>query len=180
MSLRGEEFLARYGEFVDLAKLEGLNSRAERAVREKGNGASHQTGSQPDHLTARVARDVGDLDARLGPRPAVGAPTDEPELRKKAETEPGAPRNKSESDPSVGYVGYPPRRFSWEKPRPLPTGLTAVAAFDLRFLPGSIALWVADIADRMQCPLDFVAVPRPGRPRLCAGPEDWYAPEAQD
>lgn len=50
----------------------------------KGNGASHQTGSQPDHLTARVARDVGDLDARIGPRPDVGTPTDEPELRKNA------------------------------------------------------------------------------------------------
>jgi hypothetical protein len=34
-----------------------------------------------------------------------------------------------------------------------------VAAFDLDFLPSSIGPWVADIAERMQCPLDFVAIP---------------------
>ena len=34
-----------------------------------------------------------------------------------------------------------------------------VAPFDLAFLPESITPWVADIAERMQCPLDFVAIP---------------------
>ena len=64
----------------------------------------------------------------------------------------------SEIDPFVGFVGDPPRRI-WATPRPLPTGLLPVASFDLDFLPWSIASWVADIADRMQCPLDFVAIP---------------------
>src|ERR1700722_8537303 len=48
---------------------------------------------------------------------------------------------------------------SWPEPKPLPTGLLPVAPFDLDFLPLSIGPWVADIADRMQCPLDFVGVP---------------------
>ncbi len=47
----------------------------------------------------------------------------------------------------------------WSEPKALPSGLLPVAPFDLSFLPESIAPWVADIADRMQCPLDFVAIP---------------------
>ena len=50
-------------------------------------------------------------------------------------------------------------RIPWPEPKPLPTGLLPVAPFDLDFLPSSIGAWVADIADRMQCPLDFVGVP---------------------
>jgi len=49
--------------------------------------------------------------------------------------------------------------MSWNTPKPLPSGLLPVPAFDLAFLPRSIAPWVADIAERMQCPLEFVAVP---------------------
>jgi hypothetical protein len=48
--------------------------------------------------------------------------------------------------------------FKWGAPQPLPTGLKPVAAFDYEFLPQSIAPWVRDISDRMQCPPDFVAV----------------------
>ena len=47
----------------------------------------------------------------------------------------------------------------WNAPKPLPSRLLPVPTFDLDFLPGSIAPWVGDIADRMQCPLEFVAVP---------------------
>ena len=48
---------------------------------------------------------------------------------------------------------------AWPEPKPVPSGLTPVAAFDMAFLPKTIAPWIADIADRMQCPPDFVAVP---------------------
>ncbi|NDB70766.1 MAG: hypothetical protein EB015_22710, partial [Methylocystaceae bacterium] len=48
---------------------------------------------------------------------------------------------------------------SWPKVKPLPSGLLPVAAFDLRFLPENLAPWVVDVADRMQCPMDFVGVP---------------------
>jgi putative DNA primase/helicase len=47
----------------------------------------------------------------------------------------------------------------WPAPKPLPDGLLPVAAFDLDFLPVSIGAWAADISDRMQCPIDFVAIP---------------------
>ena len=47
----------------------------------------------------------------------------------------------------------------WPVPKLLPNGLAPVAPFDVAFLPESVAPWVADIAERMQCPVDFVAVP---------------------
>ncbi len=46
----------------------------------------------------------------------------------------------------------------WPAPDPVPTALLAVPAFDPALLPSSFARWVADIADRAQCPLDFVAI----------------------
>ena len=57
-----------------------------------------------------------------------------------------------------GATGSPFPRTSWPEPKPLPNGLLPVAPFDLDFLPSSIGPWVADIADRMQCPVDFVGV----------------------
>lgn len=47
----------------------------------------------------------------------------------------------------------------WPTPKPLPSGLRAVPAFDFAYLPKSITPWVSDIAERMQCPPEFVAVP---------------------
>ena len=47
----------------------------------------------------------------------------------------------------------------WPEPKSIPDGLAPVAPFETAFLPESIAPWVADIADRMQCPTDFVGVP---------------------
>jgi putative DNA primase/helicase len=47
----------------------------------------------------------------------------------------------------------------WPEPKPIPDGLAPVAPFEIAFLPDSIAPWIVDIAERMQCPLDFVAVP---------------------
>jgi hypothetical protein len=49
--------------------------------------------------------------------------------------------------------------LNWPEPKPLPSGLMPVQAFDLELLPKAIAPWVADIAERMQCPLDFVGIP---------------------
>ena len=47
----------------------------------------------------------------------------------------------------------------WPAPKPLPDGLLPVSPFDADFLPAAVSPWAADIADRMQCPLDFVGVP---------------------
>lgn len=47
---------------------------------------------------------------------------------------------------------------AWPDPAPLPDGLPPVAAFDAHMLPEALRGWVADIAHRMQCPIDFPAV----------------------
>jgi putative DNA primase/helicase len=47
---------------------------------------------------------------------------------------------------------------SWHKPKPLPDELLPVEAFDIEFLPNALGPWVADIAERLQCPVDYVAV----------------------
>jgi putative DNA primase/helicase len=40
----------------------------------------------------------------------------------------------------------------------VPQGRPPVPPFSLALLPAALAPWVADIADRVQCPPDFVAV----------------------
>jgi hypothetical protein len=49
-----DDFLARHGEFVEPAKLEALNRQAEKFAREKANGGSHPTGSQPDDFPKKA------------------------------------------------------------------------------------------------------------------------------
>ena len=44
-------------------------------------------------------------------------------------------------------------------PLPLPDELAPVEPFPLGALPDAFRPWVADVAERMQCPADFVAVP---------------------
>ena len=50
-------------------------------------------------------------------------------------------------------------KVDWPSPKPLPSGLLPVMPFDPDTIPASIGPWVADIAERMQCPPDFVAIP---------------------
>ena len=47
---------------------------------------------------------------------------------------------------------------AWPEPVPLPAALPPVAPFDFELLPHELRGWVADIAERMQCPPDFSAV----------------------
>lgn len=89
------------------------------------------------------------------------------------------------STPSVSFVsgsGAPFPRGEWHEPKPLSDGLSPVPAFEPDYLPAAIRPWVADIAERMQCPLDFVSTPAivalgaaVGR-RVCVRPQqetDW-------
>lgn len=46
----------------------------------------------------------------------------------------------------------------WPEPLPLPSPLSPVAAFDPAVLPDALRRWIVDIAERMQCPVDFPAV----------------------
>ncbi|MDQ2694063.1 MAG: YfjI family protein [Pseudomonadota bacterium] len=46
---------------------------------------------------------------------------------------------------------------SWDDPEPLPEGLPAVDALDSTLLPDALRPWLADVAERMQIPLDYPA-----------------------
>ncbi|WP_288126685.1 DUF3987 domain-containing protein [Thiomonas sp.] len=48
---------------------------------------------------------------------------------------------------------------AWPQPQPLPEGLPPVDPFDAALLPDAIRAWVIDIATRVSCPPDYVAVP---------------------
>src|SRR5262245_1112321 len=47
----------------------------------------------------------------------------------------------------------------WPAPSPLPSTLPDVPPFSPLLLPTGLRDWVVDIAERMQCPLDFAAIP---------------------
>ena len=50
---------------------------------------------------------------------------------------------------------------SWREPQPVPRGRPPVPSFDDALLPRALAPWVADVADRVQCPPDFVGAALP-------------------
>ena len=55
----------------------------------------------------------------------------------------------------------PPRgngEDNWPDPVPLPANLLPVAPFDYEMLPENMRPWVKDVAERMQCPSDYVGV----------------------
>lgn len=47
---------------------------------------------------------------------------------------------------------------TWPEPQKIPDSLHPVAPFDFDMLPHTVAPWVRDICERVQCPPDFVAV----------------------
>ena len=67
-----------------------------------------------------------------------------------AKVEPPTPEQRERMEKAVGD--------EWPEPMPLPDALAPVAPFDLAFLPDSLAPWVADIAERMQCPIEYVGI----------------------
>lgn len=57
----------------------------------------------------------------------------------------------------------------WPDPLPLQTELPEVSSFDLNMLPPSFHPWIADVAERIQCPPDYAAVAAMVAPRYGAG-----------
>ena len=53
----------------------------------------------------------------------------------------------------------PQNAQDWPEPEPLPAGLPDADPFDYDLLPAALRGWVQDIAERVQCPPDFVGVP---------------------
>lgn len=72
--------------------------------------------------------------------------------------EPATPTERAALAPALGDPRTWPAA-TWPDPQPIPEGLAPVAPFDYAMLPDRLRPWVADVADRMQCPPDFVAVP---------------------
>jgi hypothetical protein len=66
---------------------------------------------------------------------------------------------RSERATSGVSVDAPPTPEDWPDPEPIPSGLAPVPALDPEILPEGLAPWLTDIAERMQVPLDFVAIP---------------------
>jgi len=64
----------------------------------------------------------------------------------------------NQTDAKTDFVSTAPIHVKWSELQTLPDGLLPVEPFKFDFLPKSIAPWVEDIADRMQCPPDFVGV----------------------
>ena len=67
--------------------------------------------------------------------------------------DPGSPAD------GAPWYSSPINGEAWPEPKPLPSGLLPVASFDPDYIPASLGSWVADIAERMQAPPDFVAIP---------------------
>lgn len=57
-----------------------------------------------------------------------------------------------------GNAPEPLSQASWPEPEPPGSELPPVQAFDAELLPDALRDWCADVADRMQVPLDFPAV----------------------
>lgn len=68
----------------------------------------------------------------------------------------------------------------WLEPEPLPVSLPAVPAFSHALLPEALRGWVADIAERMQCPPDFVAVGAVVALSSLVGPKVTIHPKERD
>jgi hypothetical protein len=62
-------------------------------------------------------------------------------------------------DPATGGPHGTKAAEDWPDPLPLPAGLLPVPAFDTAMLPDAFRPWIDDIAERMQVPADFAAVP---------------------
>lgn len=69
---------------------------------------------------------------------------------------------------------------AWPEPVPLPAALPPVAPFDFELLPQELRGWVADIAERMQCPPDFSAVAVVVTASSLIGARAVMAPKARD
>jgi Protein of unknown function (DUF3987) len=57
-----------------------------------------------------------------------------------------------------GRASAPSPVARWPEPQPVPRGRPAVPLFEDTLLPEALRPWVADVAGRVQCPADFVAI----------------------
>lgn len=77
----------------------------------------------------------------------INPPLDEAEVIDRA-------RRYYEAQPSTVSV----QQSNWDNPKPIISSLPTVQEFDYALLPTVFHSWIKDIAERMQCPPDFLAV----------------------
>src|SRR5262249_13732180 len=75
----------------------------------------------------------------------------------------GPPRERARKGGGNGHDGDAPNgrhptNEQWPQPKPLPAGLAPVEPFSSEFLPDALGPWVDDIANRLQCPTDYVGI----------------------
>ncbi|WP_167759967.1 YfjI family protein [Paraburkholderia pallida] len=68
----------------------------------------------------------------------------------------------------------------WAKPEPLPDSLKPVEPFDMALLPGSLQPWAQDIANRVQCPPDFIGATIIGALGIVIGRRVGVRPKLRD
>ena len=75
---------------------------------------------------------------------------------------------------------FSPKGPGWPDPKPLSGELPPVAPFELALLPKALRAWVADIAERMQTPLDFPAASAVVALAGCVNRRAMIQPKAHD
>jgi Protein of unknown function (DUF3987) len=138
---RVEELRARYPEVFDLARYDGDQSRQDLAL---ASLARRLGWSQQDawRLIIAVRGDQKAYRRDYIERTLARAYAERPEENSEHGTGAGSTQP---TDP-------------WPEPQPLPEGLPPVDPFPHELLPAAVAPWVADVAERMQVPSDYVAV----------------------
>ncbi|BAM03930.1 hypothetical protein PSMK_17710 [Phycisphaera mikurensis NBRC 102666] len=134
---------------VDATDWKALRGRCVRVLADHDDPGRKWAARVADHL-GDVAADVRvvHLVDRWADLPPRGDLVDALER----EADPGAVRAAVEALAAEAEPAGTP------EPRPLPPPLLAVPPFDPAWLPEAFRLWCLDVADRMQCPLDYVAV----------------------
>jgi putative DNA primase/helicase len=145
-----------------------LQINGNRGIKDFGTGE----GYSPINLVMR-ARNCARRDAvawlaeRLQPKTS---PEVDFEALAKNEKAPDVPHNlndrAAQSERSTTAAGTPGSRKgdengkakNWPEPKLLPSGLPAVHKFSLDFMPEPLVPWIDDVATRLQCPPDYVAI----------------------
>ncbi len=84
---------------------------------------------------------------------------------------------KVELEGEFGTIGA---SAAWGQMEPLPVALSPVMPFDDKLLPNALRPWIADIAERMQCPPDYPAVALMVALASVVGRQVAIRPKAQD
>jgi putative DNA primase/helicase len=89
-------------------------------------------------------------------------------------------KEQAETPRPNGANGAQPGGEEWPDPYPLPEALLRVAPFDCDLLPEKLRPWVEDVADRMQCPPDFIGVTVMAAGGSVIGPKIVMRPKSND